>query len=105
MIEKNPNNWHEFKAVITEIRETYGYHEYSIGNDKTYKGKNTVLFRGQQCANWPLQTTLERKTNKEYTVFHYLAQPLRRARELEAYTGLKWDIEDLSNLREEMRKK
>ena len=94
MIEKNPNNWNEFKAIITEIRDTYGHHEYSIGNDQTYRGKNIVLFRGQQCADWPLQTTLERKTRKSFNVAQYLLQATKRVHEIESYTGTKWNIPD-----------
>jgi hypothetical protein len=64
MQERKLNSWDEFKVVVSEIRDKYGYHEYSFGDDQTYKAKNIILFRGQQFSEWPLQTTLERKTKK-----------------------------------------
>ena len=98
MQQINLNNWDEFKLTTSDIRKKYGYHEYTIGNDRVYKQKNTVLFRGQQCADWTLKTTLERKTDKTYTISSYLSQSTRLVHELESVTGSKWGIDDLPKL-------
>jgi hypothetical protein len=101
MQQINLNSWAEFKVVIEDIRKKYGYHEFLVEEDKVLRQKNTVLFRGQQYSEWPLETTLERKTNRTYTVSHYLSQSIRLVHELEAITGLKWGIEDLPSIQKE----
>jgi hypothetical protein len=97
MEERNLESWAEFKKVVDDIREKYGYHEYTGG-----KEKNTVLFRGQQCAAWPLQTTLERKTNKPFSVEHYILRATQIVHELESYTDINWQIPDYPILGKEM---
>jgi hypothetical protein len=96
-------NWTEFKPVIDDIRNKYGYHEYTIGSDQKIRHKNTVLFRGQQRAEWPLKTTLERKTTKTCTVSHYISQSTRLVHELESFTGSRWEIDDFPNLAQEIQ--
>lgn len=61
MEEKILKNWSEFKPTIDEIRRVYGFHQFSIGEAETKKFSNTILFRGQQNAEWLLESTLERK--------------------------------------------
>jgi hypothetical protein len=103
--ERNLKNWEDFRIVIKDIRERYGYHEFAVGNDKTYKRKNVVLFRGQLNANWRLETTLERKTEKSYSVSQYLSMVTRLVHELEAYTGRKWEIPDMPFIQKEIEEK
>ena len=45
MEERNLESWTEFRTAIDEIRRTYGYYEYPIGNDRTHKQKNIMLFQ------------------------------------------------------------
>lgn len=99
------DNWAEFKSTIEDIRKKHGYHEYTIGDNQSIKHKNTVLFRGQQCAEWSLKTTLERKTDKSYTVSRYLSQSTRLVHELESFTGSKWGIDDFPELEKEIEDK
>ena len=102
MEERKLKKWAEFKKVVDEIRDRYGYHEFAIGNGKTYKSKNIILFRGQNNAEWSLETTLERKTKKTYSVDWYISRAIRLAPELEAYTGKKWDIPFMSAIKKEL---
>ncbi|HKI54303.1 MAG TPA: hypothetical protein VJ987_09270, partial [Anaerolineales bacterium] len=92
MEEKNLKSWSEFRSTIEEIRHTYGYYEYSIGKDRTHKQKNIMLFRGQASAKWHLQTTLERKTDKKFTLMKYLANVMKRIHEIESYTNVNWNL-------------
>jgi len=94
MEERNLKNWEDFRIAIKDIRKKYGYHEIAIENEKSYKSKNIVLFRGQVNANWQLETTLERKTAINYSVSQYLSMATKLVHELEAYTGRKWNIPD-----------
>ncbi|MGC1378529.1 MAG: FRG domain-containing protein [Anaerolineales bacterium] len=91
MKKRNLKSWAEFRTEIDKIRLDYGYHEYPIGNGQTHKHKNTILFRGQASAKWPLKTTLERETDKEFTFMRYLSDARYIIPELESYTGIKWD--------------
>lgn len=88
------NNWTEFKSTVDSIRNKYGYHEYTLENDQKYKIKNTVLFRGQSQAEWPLQTTLERKNKSGFSVTQYVNKSTRIVHELESFTGNNWDLPD-----------
>jgi hypothetical protein len=97
MITKHLKSWAKFKPEIDKIRRTY---EYSIGNDQTHKQKNTILFRGQASAKWPLQTTLERNTNRIFTFGQYLLVATQIVNELESYLGIKLDV-NYESLREE----
>ncbi len=100
--ERNLKSWAEFRDTIDEIRNTYGYHEFLIGDDKTYKQKNTVLFRGQASAQWKLETTLERWSKKDISLRQYISKTRRIVHQIESYTGTKWDLLDSSSLDENL---
>lgn len=97
---RNLQKWTEFRTVVDEIRHTYGCHEYSLENGQIYKHENTILFRGQASARWPLRTTLERKTSQEFTLAQYLQKVRGIVSELESYTEKKWNLSDVSSLEE-----
>lgn len=101
MEEINLNNWGEFKSTLEEIRGKHDYHESRFEDGKIFKKRNRILFRGQP--NLPLKTTLERKSEKEYTLNHYLTIATKRVGELESYNGAKWDIPDTPELFEEIK--
>ena len=105
MEERNLKKWSEFRNVVDDIRNKYGYHEYLLGNDKTHKSKNIVLFRGQQSAEWHLETTLERKSEKVFSVYQYLSRATKLVHELEAYTGREWGIQDMPLIQKEIAEK
>lgn len=95
-------SWGEFKPAIDGLRETYGY--YQDKSSGLRKEKNTILFRGQQCAEWPIKSTLERKSVKEFTVTRYLNLVQKNSYELFSYTGTKWEISEFNDIIEETRK-
>jgi len=97
------NNWAEFKSNIDFIRNKYGYHEYDLEDNQKYKIKNTVLFRGQSCAEWTLQTTLERKSKFAFSVIQYVHKSTRVVHELESFTGNQWDLSDFPDLVKEIK--
>lgn len=91
--------------MIDEIRKKYGFHEFSVGNDKTQRFNNTILFRGQQNSMWGLKTTLERKTEENFSVSHYLLFATRSSHEVESYTGVKWNLPDFPEIAREIQER
>lgn len=103
MEEKILKNWAEFKPTIDEIREKYGFHEFSISADETKKSNNIILFRGQQnSATWKLETTLERKGKELFSVFDYYRLISKSVTELESYTGAVWNIQNYQEIIDEI---
>ena len=91
MTEWNLSGWTEFRDVVHEIRENYGYHTRN----------NTVLFRGQP--NGPLKSTLERTTSEEFSLSSYILRARQRANELESYTDTNWGLSDWPKLHDEIK--
>ncbi len=96
--------WSEFKSVIDDIRNKYGRHEYIIG-DYQIKSQSTVLFRGQQSAEWQLETTLERKSKENFSVGQYILKATRIVHEIESYTGTKWNLPDFPTWNKELEER
>ncbi len=92
MTEKPLSSWADFRDEIARIRSRYGYHQVEISDNRVYEVKNTVLFRGQSDASWPIQTTLERKTAKPMSVPGYMLFATHCANEIESVTGRSWNI-------------
>lgn len=88
METRDLNCWDEFRPLIQEIRDRYGFFSPS----ENYTRKNTVLFRGHGEAKWPLNTTLERFSQEKFTVLQYMLYASRCANELESVTGKKWNV-------------
>jgi hypothetical protein len=57
------------------------------------------LFRGQREAAWALRTTLERYAPGLTKFTHYYRAILAAKPEIEAYTGLNWDVEPYEDMR------
>jgi hypothetical protein len=53
-----------------------------------------VWFRGVSDANWNLETTLERRNAKSFSVAEYYELARRIKPEVEAFTKAKWDVPD-----------
>jgi hypothetical protein len=73
------HTWEEFKRDIAKLREV----------ELPYA---PVLFRGQQCADWDLDTTLERSGHNE-GVMDYYNLIMRLKTEIETSTGRRWSDE------------
>lgn len=66
------DSWEEFEGAIKELNKY-------LEDNKISTKQNPLLYRGQRCGKWDLETTLERYIRKEYTVTDYL-QLIRSAK-------------------------
>lgn len=106
MEEKVLKSWYEFKPTIDEIRRKYEYYEYVVGEDQSMKFKNPILFRGQRnSTTWNLETTLERRTHKVFSLLDYYSLIVKSVNELESYTSTKWDVSSLREIVSEIEMK
>lgn len=97
MQTKHLNNWHEFKDELTKL-ESY---RNSLSQEPE-RDIQPLLFRGQQNACWPLNTTLERHTAKEQIhVFEYYEAASQILPIIRSYYGKdkEWSL-DLEEVRE-----
>lgn len=114
--ERRLRSWGEFKREVARIRDQYGYHEVEIpegielakgvtlADNRVLQRRNTVLFRGQNDASWPLQTTLERKTNlRPIHLAQYLVDVDCCVNEIESFTGRSWNFPNYQEWEKELR--
>ncbi len=73
-------SWSDFLAHVQQIRRTTG---------PPHDGD--ILFRGQADSEWPLATTLERRSSREFTVVEYAALALTYEPKLRSETGKRWE--------------
>lgn len=99
------NSWSEFPDAVQKVRQEYGTFSRELENGKKYEAKNDILFRGNADANWPLLTTLERKTDKKFSVMSYMELATRFSNELESITGNRWKIPDHPDLIQEVEQR
>lgn len=92
------NEWDEFRPLIQKIRDEYGL----LKRTENYSKKNLILFRGQGQADWSLETTLERFSEKEFSVNSYLLHVSYCVKELESLTGKNWNIPDWRDIEKEI---
>jgi hypothetical protein len=78
----NLRNWEAFEK---EVASKLGYGTKS-------PGWRRLLFRGQACASWKLETTLERYSSKEFTEDEYYKIVLEVKPAAESYTGKRWEL-------------
>jgi hypothetical protein len=96
----NTKSWAEFVQAIQDIRDKYGTYQIE-GSDKTIN--IDMYYRGQADESWSLDTTLERKTDKPYTVLSYAALASMNSSEIESFTGDSWNIPDYPDLEKVIR--
>jgi hypothetical protein len=86
MPEYSPNSWKEFEEVVEEI--------------KIYNKDSLVplLFRGHQDANWPLQSTLERRHYNKCLAGRYYGLILRLKSEIELFAELHWELDPIQKM-------
>src|SRR5436190_22914812 len=80
------DTWEECDAKLKELRLTVA-------------GKNSspLLFRGQANSEWQLTTTLDRSGKEKVLFLDYFNAIRRIAPAVESFTGVNWDIPDLSD--------
>jgi hypothetical protein len=101
VVERNLDSWTEFGPLVRDLRERYGHVRF--GDE--YEQKNAVLFRGQACADWSLDTTLERRLDEALTVQQYMIRASRCAAEIESVSGLTLDVPDYPDIGAEIEQK
>ena len=84
-------HWSEFWPTIEEIRRTYAESIVEGGNSQKFEHTEQMLYRGHSNADWPLLTTLERRSDETFSIASYLQSATRYAEEIEAFTGKHWD--------------
>ena len=90
IVQVREASWDAFLAAIAAVRARY---EFYVDPVLLYRKRNTILFRGQPDASYPLSTTLERRIGPDATPFHvlqYLEYATRYRNEIESITGTKW---------------
>ncbi len=97
-MEKAHDNWEDFVACIPGLRKPYENSDRQVGGHVS-----STLFRGQSKSQWKLETTLERYTNKRYTVRSYLGMMLGVNRIVESFTDRDWGIVCSDPWREEIK--
>lgn len=89
MIEKTLSSLEELESEVKSLRDLIQAnrrHEYQV--------LSKVLFRGQRYADWKLQTTLERYTDKAFTVSLYNSVLKSIYPATASFTGRSWPIDD-----------
>lgn len=74
-------SWSAFVDFVDRIRRNTGISG----------GDGAVLFRGQADSRWPIATTLERRSRREYSVVEYAQLALDQVHKLRSETGITWD--------------
>ena len=81
------NSWAEFIRELEEIKSKYGTYEF-----RKREFRNQILFRGQADESWLLQTTLERMSDKKWTIMTYMNTIHSSLPQLESYLNSSWNI-------------
>lgn len=83
-------SWEAFEGEMQSLFE-----RVKIKRSQTELPVSTPIFRGQAAESWHLTTTLERYSNKEYTVEEYwnIMRGIKPA--LESFMEKRWTLEDV----------
>lgn len=96
--EKPLSSWSEYRDAIAAIHDRFAHH--SKGDERRYA--NCIVYRGQRCAAWALETTLERERVGNLTALQYFERATRHRRELESLTGMAWHVPDDDEAKEQL---
>lgn len=91
------NSWEEYVEHIGDIERQYG--EYSSGS---FTGHPEILYRGQGDSEWKLKTTLERYSDRKWTLTEYAELVYRCSPQIESLTGTDWKLPDTAKYFEEI---
>lgn len=86
-MEKKISCWDDFDREIDEV----------LNRHSRKPGYSRPLFRGQARASWPLRTTLERYTERPYTMRDYWELIRNVRNHVESVTETRWDIGEYSD--------
>ena len=98
-------SWDRFDAALKRVRLEYGLYRTDLNDGSVFERRVDILFRGQADAGWKLQTTLERRTEREFDVSQYCQHVVRSVSELETFTGARWNVPPFPELHREITDK
>lgn len=91
------SSWSDFPSAIENIKSQYGHHELA-GTEI----ENIILYRGQPSAEWRLESTLERFSDKMWSVEKYAYLANECGPEVESFTDRSWDFLSRDDLKAEL---
>lgn len=87
------DSWDELPKVVAELRREVGARR-GQGPERQFGDRQaTLLFRGHTNAQWGLETTLERWSDREFSVQDYLRRAHSCVNEIESVTGRQWHLD------------
>ena len=104
METRDIESWSLFPAAIKQIREEYGQRETALPDGTTETRPVDIVFRGQADAAWQLQSTLDRSSDREFSVTSYLERATSVQNAIESVSKRKWDLLSFPDIREEINK-
>jgi len=82
------SSWADFLPTLEKIKSKYGHYPFA-GKEH----KNVILYRGQAKADeWHLKTTLERFSDKRWSVRKYATLANRCGPEVESFIDRSWNL-------------
>lgn len=95
-------SWKGFRQVLALLRNRYQSRQFEVEDRAPITEKNVLLFRGQSSSQWPLVTTLERRSSERFSVKRYVQLATSVAPELESFTRTEWNLPDYPALAHEI---
>jgi hypothetical protein len=92
-LENDLNSWEEFLAEINSLNESFG------------EKADYILYRGQTCSCWKLETTLERKLKTPISLSRYYRFAYSAKTRIETFVDTFWDIPTPVEYKEWLEKK
>ncbi len=102
METKELENWALLPAAIKEIRQDFGHREVDLPDGTSHSVPVDIVFRGQGDADWELQSTLERSSNREFSVASYLERATSVQNSIESVSSRLWNLPSLPEIRREI---
>ena len=96
------NTWTDFPKAVADIRAEFGTHTVDLPDREPIVCENRILFRGQSNSDWSLQSTLERSTDTQVDVRHYLQRADSCVNEIESVTGRTWNLQRFPDICKEI---
>ena len=96
------DSWDDLPQALAELRDELGA-DPGLGPERQYHKRGpTLLFRGHADSQWGLETTLERWSERQFTVQEYLRRAHSCVNEIESVTGREWHLRTVAQIEEEI---
>ncbi len=97
MDTRHVTSWDQLLETLKEIQ-----HKYAKFRFEGYEQSNLILYRGLSDSSWELSTTLERESNRVWTIRSYYEKIFYCAREIESLSGNSWHLGEAQDLDKEL---